>query len=106
MRYYGFLSFLGTFAHNVAQTWFVLHETWQTTLFNVYYCVEVVRIENNNHMLNITCQVAILWVFKFFFTLVHKVDQTWFFLHEIRHTTLFGIYYCVVLVRIEELVIC
>ena len=43
-RFYGFLSFFGTFAHKVAQTWFVLHETWHTTLFGIYYCVEVVRI--------------------------------------------------------------
>ena len=41
------------FAHKVAQTWFVLHESWQTTLFSIYYCVEVVRIVNHNHMLEI-----------------------------------------------------
>ena len=41
--------------HKVAQTWFVLHETWHTTLFGIYYSVEVVRIENNSDMLEITC---------------------------------------------------
>ena len=43
----GFLVFFGTFAHKVAQTWFELHEIWQITLFVIYYCVEVVRIENS-----------------------------------------------------------
>ena len=55
LRFYGFLSVFDTFAHKVAQTWFVLHETWNTTLFGIYYFVEVVRIENHIHMLKITC---------------------------------------------------
>ena len=38
----------------VVQTWFVLHETWHTILFGIYYCVEVVRIVNHCHILNIT----------------------------------------------------
>ena len=50
--------------HKVAQNWFVLHETLKTTLFDIYYCVEVVRIEINSHMLEITCKVAILWVYR------------------------------------------
>ena len=54
LRFYGFLSLCGTFAHKVAQTWFVLHENWHTTLFGIYYSVEVVRIENHSHMLKIT----------------------------------------------------
>ena len=54
LRCYAFLSVFGTFAHKVGQTWFVLHETWQTTLFGIYYCVQVVKIENHNHMLEIT----------------------------------------------------
>ena len=45
----------GTFAHKVAQIWFVLHETGHTTLCGIYYCVEVVRIENNCRMLEIMC---------------------------------------------------
>ena len=45
LRFYEFLSFFGTFAHKVAQTWFVLHETWEITLFGIYYCVEVVRVK-------------------------------------------------------------
>ena len=55
LRFYAFLSFLGTFAYNAAQTWFVLRASWHTTLFGIYYCVEVVRIENHSHMLEITC---------------------------------------------------
>ena len=53
--FYGILSVFGTFAHKLAQIWFVLHETWYTKFFDIYYCVEVVRIENHNHMLQITC---------------------------------------------------
>ena len=49
-----FLSFFGTFAHKVAQTWFVLHETLHTTIFGMYYCVEVVRSENHNYIIEIT----------------------------------------------------
>ena len=48
----GFLSVFGTFAHKVAQTWFVLPETWQTKLFVIYYCVEVVIIVNHSHARN------------------------------------------------------
>ena len=55
LRFYGVLSVIGTFAHKVAQTWFVLHETWHTTLFGIYYFVEVVRIEKYSHMLEIMC---------------------------------------------------
>ena len=66
LRFYGFLSIFVTFAHKVARTWFILHETWHTILFGIYYCVEVIRIENHRHMLEITCYDAILWVFKHF----------------------------------------
>ena len=51
----GFLIVFGTFAHKVAHTWFVLHETWHTTLVAIYYCVEVARILNHSHMLEIMC---------------------------------------------------
>ena len=44
-----------SFAHIVSQTWFVLHETWHTTLFGINYGVEVVRIVNHSHMPEITC---------------------------------------------------
>ena len=54
LRFYAFLSVFATFAHKVAQTWFVFHETWHTTLFGIYHCVEAVRIENHSHMLEIT----------------------------------------------------
>ena len=35
-------------------------------------------------------------------TFVQKVAQTWVVLHETLHTTLFGIYYCVKVVWIEN----
>ena len=54
LRFFGFLSFLGTFAHKVAKTWFVLHKTRHTTLFGICYCVEIVIIENHSYMLAIT----------------------------------------------------
>ena len=52
--------------HKVTQTWFALHKTWHKTLFGIYYGVEVVTIENNSHMLEITCYVVILMVFERF----------------------------------------
>ena len=51
----GFLSTFGTVVHKVAKIWFVLHEAWHTTLFGIYYCVEVFRIENHSQMLQIMC---------------------------------------------------
>ena len=96
------LSFFVTFAHKLAETWFVSHETWQTTLFGIYHCVKVVRIEYHSHMLEIKRKVAILWFLYFFGTFAHKVAQTWFVLHETWHLALFGIYYCIDLVRIEN----
>ena len=50
-----FLSVFGTFTHKVAQTWFVFLETWLTTIFGIYYCVEFVRMENYSHMQEIAC---------------------------------------------------
>jgi hypothetical protein len=35
-----------------------MNETWHTPLFDVYNCVDVFRIENNCHMLEIKGQVA------------------------------------------------
>ena len=52
--FYAFLNVFGTFALKVAQTWFLLHETWHTTLFGIYYFVEVFTIESHSHMLEIT----------------------------------------------------
>ena len=37
------------------QTWFVLDATWHTKLFGIFDCVEVVRSENDSHMLEIKC---------------------------------------------------
>ena len=58
-----FLYFFGTFSHKVVQTLFVSHETNSTTLFGINYWVELPRIKNNSHMLEITCYVVF---FKFF----------------------------------------
>ena len=55
LRFYVFLSYFGTFAHKVAQTLFVLQETCHTILFGIYYCVEMVIIEKNSPMIEITC---------------------------------------------------
>ena len=41
-----------------------MNETWHTQLFGIYKCVEVVRIDNSCHMLEIKGQVA---VFNCFF---------------------------------------
>ena len=37
--------------HKLTQTWYDLHETWNTKIFGVYYCVEMIRIENHSDML-------------------------------------------------------
>ena len=52
--FFRFFSVFGTFSLKVLQTWYVWHETWHTTLFGIYYCVEMVRVEKNTHMLEIT----------------------------------------------------
>ena len=62
----------------------------------------MVRIENNSHMLEITYKVAFFEFLSFFFTFAHKVVQTWFVLHETRQRILFGIYYSVIMVTIEN----
>ena len=66
LRFQGFLNIFGTFAHEVAQTLFVLHEILHTTLFGKYFCVEMVRVEKHSHMLKITCKVSFLRVLKHF----------------------------------------
>ena len=50
-----FLSVLGNFSHKVVRTWIVFHERWHTTLFDIYYWVEIVRIKKNSHILEIIC---------------------------------------------------
>ena len=50
-----FLSVFGISSHKVVKTSFKLHATWHTTLFGIYYCGELFRIENTSHMLEITC---------------------------------------------------
>ena len=53
LQFYGFLSYLGTFAHKIVQTWLVLHVIWHRTLLGMYYCAEMVSILNHSHILNI-----------------------------------------------------
>ena len=67
-----FLSVFGTFSQKVVENWFVSHETGHTTLFGLCYCVEMVRIENNSHMLEITCYVAFLYFFKHYWHFLAK----------------------------------
>ena len=55
LRFCRFLNFFDTFAHKKSLTWYVLHETWRTTVFGIYDCVEVIGIEKDIHMLEITC---------------------------------------------------
>ena len=52
-------------------------------------------------MLQITCSVVILWVLYFFGIFAQKEAQTWFDLHETRHTILFGTYFCVEVVFMD-----
>ena len=47
-----------TCSPNVVETWFLLHETWHTTQVFIYFCVEMIRIENNRDMLDITIKVT------------------------------------------------
>ena len=42
------LNFFRIFANKVGQTWCVLLEIWHTSLVGIYYCVEVIKIENNS----------------------------------------------------------
>ena len=102
MRFYAFLSVFGTFAHKVGQTWFVLHETWHTILLVYIIVLKWLQLK-----IIVICQKLLvkLRFYRFlsvFGTFAYKVAQTWFALHEIWHTTLFGIYYCVEVVRIEN----
>ena len=103
LRFLGFLSAFGTFVHRVVQILFVWHETGKTILFGICNCVKRVKIQNNSHMLEITCNVAF---FRFFLSVFgifsHQLVQTCFVSHETWHTTLFVIYYCVEMVRIKN----
>ena len=60
LRVWGFLNVFSTFSHKVVQSCCFGNETLHTTLFGIYYFVEMVWFENNSHMLDITCWVAFL----------------------------------------------
>ena len=49
----------------------------------------MVRIENNSHMLEITCYVAFLIFLRVFGTFLLEVVKNSFFWHETYFTTLF-----------------
>ena len=100
MRVWGFLSIFKTISHYMVLTWFVWNKTWHTTRSGTCYCVEMVRIQNNSHTLDITCKDAFLRFLSVFGTFSHKVVQTWFVWHKTWHTKLFAINYCVEIVRI------
>ena len=55
LRFSGFLSFFDTYSLKVVQTWLKWHKTCHTTLFGIFYIIEMVTIENNSHKLEITC---------------------------------------------------
>ena len=102
LRFFAFFRFFGTFGPKIAQTWFVLHETLHRTLFGIYYCIAMVRIEHNGNMLEITCQVGNLCILKLFWHFRALSSSNLVLLYETWHTTLFGIYYCVEVVRFEK----
>ena len=94
--FYGFLSFLGTFALKVVQTWFVLHET-----------LYIIVLKWSEFKILVICYKlrAKTWLYgflSFFGTFARKVALTWFVLHKTWHTTLFGICYCDKVVLIEN----
>ena len=82
-----FLIVFDTFSQKVVETWFVCHENWHKTLFGIFYCVEVVRIKNNSHMLEICVFEVSSRVFG---TFLQKVLETWFVCNVTWHTILFG----------------
>ena len=63
------LNVFSTYSLKVVQIWFVWHETWHTTLISIYYCFEMVIIENNNQMLETSCYVVFISFLKLFLAL-------------------------------------
>ena len=51
---------------------------------------------------NLRVKLLFYGFLRLFGTFVHKVAQTWFVFHETLHKTLFGIYYFVEVVKIEN----
>ena len=62
-RFWSYFSIFGIFSLKVVQTLVVWHKTWHTTLYGICYCVEIVGVENNGDILEITCLVALLRFF-------------------------------------------
>ena len=74
-------------------------------LFAMYYCVEIVRIENNSHMLGNAFKIAFFRFLKFFFFFCCyslKGVEIWFVGHETWNTTVFAMYFVVEMLKIEN----
>ena len=96
LRFYVFLCFFGSYAHKVAQTWFVLQETLYIVV-QKFLELKIIGICQKLHV-----KLRFYGCLSFFGTFAHEVAQTWFVLHETWHTIVFGTYYCVQVVRIEN----
>ena len=67
-RFYSF--FFCTYSLQGVEIWFVSHETWNTTVFAMYFGVEMLGVENNSRMLGVTFEVAFLRFLEFFWHLL------------------------------------
>ena len=43
----------------VAKIWFVWNETWHITIFGIYYCAKMFRIENTSVMLILRAKLRV-----------------------------------------------
>ena len=94
LRFYGLLIVFGSFAHKVAQTWFVLQQT-------IYVIVlTLLKLKIIVICFKLRAKLSFYGFLRFFNTCAHKVAQALFVLQETWHATLFGMYYCVEVVRI------
>ena len=84
--------------HKVIQILFVWNETWHTILFGIY-CVEIVRIENNSHMLESTCYVPFYSFLSVFGTFSYNVIQIGLF--GMKHGTEHYLVYTIMLIWLE-----
>ena len=74
---------MGTHWLKFVQIW---HETWHTTPFGIYYCVEMVKIENDSHMFEIMCEVGFFSRFNAFLALT-RLKSFKLGLFGIKHDT-------------------
>ena len=64
-----------TYSYIVVHTWFIWHKISNTILFDICYCAEMLNFEKNSHMLEITCKVAFLRLFKVFSNFLAKLSS-------------------------------